>query len=759
MNTRRTSLNLLIFILIIVLFSTGCTFYSNFTAYYNTYYNAKNRYKSGLEEKLKGGEENTSRIKKVKGSKDFRDAIEKCWKIIEFHGYENKYSDDAVLLIIKSEYQLEKITQAKEHIKAFYHKFPKSDLTGEVLLWEGKCLLFEKDTTAAEELLNKALVRAADSRVRADVYLEFAELNFAAKRYEEAVKLYEKALKEAETKIQKANIQFYLAESYFNNGNYKKAADTYKKVLKFTPTIQIEFNTQFHYAASLAKLDKFDNALMTLEKMLTAQRFKEYHSKIYSLMGDIFKENNDFTSAKFYYNKGIKLKKGEGSALCAYSMGELYELTFAKVDSAIYFYNMVPKLSRNSEIGKIAEKKISFLGKLNTIKKKVDYEKKYVYRYENDFFFRDSLRDVRKADSIYQINKSKKIVPLKELLDRLVKGDTSRVFYTKKTIELSEEYKFDSLRVTKKLDSLTTDFQRDSLVYLDTTRYKKTDKIASVFFEYVEKTKSLQKAKKHGVEKRSISRIKSDLKKHILELGDFYLLETAMYDSAKVIFEKFVKQYKDSVYTPKALYALAYIAKNYEKNEEKSNDYLASLTGNYPNSVFAKRAEKKPQNKSVSTIKNTYLKAENFLFSGKVDSALYLFKSILTYDSLSGSPWVPKTLFAIAYIYEHQSPNIDSALYYYKQVAERFPDTDYGKKGAVKSGSGKQIAQNVDKKRDKPKNKGKDADTFNCDEEAKNRISERINELLQSEYEEQVSVGEMRRFWSKKQLREFLNNL
>ena len=122
-------------------------------AYYNTMFNAEEKYETG--EKLLAqskGKEITPEIRK-----DFYDAIDKCWKLINLYGDSSTYADDALLLIGKSHFQVEEFVKSERYLRQFLNRYPKSDLIAEANLWLGKSLVNLDRDDEAKVFLNEAL--------------------------------------------------------------------------------------------------------------------------------------------------------------------------------------------------------------------------------------------------------------------------------------------------------------------------------------------------------------------------------------------------------------------------------------------------------------------------------------------------------------------------------------------------------------------------------------------------------------------------
>jgi tetratricopeptide (TPR) repeat protein len=114
-----------------VFLSIGCgqtlqKSWSNFRAYYNTYYNAKKNYDAGFE-KVKEQNRTIDPYKPVRihppplqaGNSDFEEAIEKSAKILRKYS-NSKWVDESLLLIGKSYYYQQKYYPALQKFEELY---------------------------------------------------------------------------------------------------------------------------------------------------------------------------------------------------------------------------------------------------------------------------------------------------------------------------------------------------------------------------------------------------------------------------------------------------------------------------------------------------------------------------------------------------------------------------------------------------------------------------------------------------------------
>ncbi len=657
-------------------------------AYYNTLFNAKKTYQSGIEIIQKEPDKDTH----PQANRYFEQTIEKSWKLIEIYSDKSKYADDALLYIVKSEYNLQKFAQARLHAEQFLSKYPKSDLTPEANLWLGKILLEEAKVDEGKDYLFKSVNTAKKSQIRAEAYYELGYLSFENKNYPEAAEFFEKALKEKSDKEYSAFIQFYLGESYFAQGEYKEAINRYRKVEKFSPTIDIEYKTKFNLARSYNKINKYDNALEILRKMLTAVRFKNFVPFIKTEIADIYYQQNKMDDALDLFKEVVREKaSSEGTAQASLNLAKIYENRLQNLDSAVYYYGMVKKLYPKSDSIQTAEQKNIYLSGLKKIKDSIKNDSRLVFRLENDRYFRDSLYNAQLEDSIQLELKKMRGTPdssqqkALDSLKRVLSGINPEL---QDTTQENSTAKDSTLEQDKEKDNIETGLSNRKNLFNEpevkkTNDQKKPDE---------KDEKEVQKPKE--LEKRKLPQIKEDLKNNQYHLAEYYLLQIQNYDSSLYYYHKFLDEYQDSVLTPKALYSMYFIYSKPEYLDSSKVDSLENiLMSQYPGSSFSTEilTREGKLNLSDSTSKDSleelghkmFLRAEKLYYENNVDSALSLYGKVASLDT--NLIWSAKAQLNRAWIYEHDLKDKEKAVKEYRHLKDKFPQPKFSRLASIKT--------------------------------------------------------------------------
>ncbi|MCB0260545.1 MAG: tetratricopeptide repeat protein [Calditrichaeota bacterium] len=652
-------------------------------AYYNTLFNAKQSYNDGL----KTIRENPDQANVPPAAKKhFETTIEKCWKLIDIYSDQSKYADDALLYIAKSEFYVEKYAQARVHLEQFMGKYGESDLIPEAQLWYGKVLLKENEVETANEYFLRVINNARKSKIRSEAYFELGLYAFEQKDYTQAIEYLEQALKEKIDDEFKAFLLYNLGEAYFIQGKYKEAIDQYKRVDKFSPAIDIEYKSKLHLAQSYTALKKYEDAYQLLRKALTAPRFNAFSPVLKTAMGENYEAQQRYVDAVDTYREIIQERKpSPGTAQAAFNLAELFEFYYQDIDSAVAYYGKVAKLYSQFDSVEVANNKKLFLSEFKDIRDGIRHDERMVYRLSNEPGFRDSLYQAQYLDSL-----------------RIASGEVDTT---------GSHSPADSLRPLSREDSLALArqnplFNPDDSATDTTGGLENPNRPPDEGQEYTglrgdatqpnpvsgrnnpsnpgrsgnASQNSGEEKKKKTLEKRKLPQIEFDLMNNRYHLAEFYLLKVEKYDSAAHHFNHFLETYEDSILTPKALYSLIYIYKLPQHQDlPRVYELEKRILKDYAYSPFAREimknkgmldedhVEETPESKA----RDKFREAEKLYFEGKYRSAIPQYRQVANADTT----WdvSAQAQFVIAWIYEHNLANIDSAMAAYKRVIDRYP--------------------------------------------------------------------------------------
>ncbi len=171
-------------------------------------------------------------------------------------------------------------------------------------------------------------------------------------------------------------------------------------------------------------------------------------------------------------------------------------------------------------------------------------------------------------------------------------------------------------------------------------------------------------------------------------LAEHLLLNFGEPDSALASYYRVVEGDTSGIYAPKAIYAIGWVRKHIFADSTGAAETYIRLLEDYPNSRYADFAREElgiglSEEEDLSA-RTEFLAAENLRISGRLSPEGYI-------DFLDGfvtkypkSSYVPKALYAIAWIYENSLEDMEGAAEYYMRLVKEFPGSDYAELGSQK---------------------------------------------------------------------------
>lgn len=268
-----------IFALAVVLLLSGCSSSSfvgrrldNFTARYNSFYNAERAFRTGVKA-LERPDERIDRTRylsifpQAQGGSvpEFGNAIKKSADVLRKHP-SSKWVDDALLLIGKSYFYQQNYVGAEQKFREVMTLASKLD--GEARFWLGRTLIASGSYDAATEHLNVSLAgEDLSPRWESLMRLSFAELHVKRGQWEEATEALNQGLERVKGNDERARAQFLLGQVYETLGRYEDAVVAFEQVEKFKPHYELSYAAQLSAARVMGMHGHPDEALQLLRRM------------------------------------------------------------------------------------------------------------------------------------------------------------------------------------------------------------------------------------------------------------------------------------------------------------------------------------------------------------------------------------------------------------------------------------------------------------------------------------------------------------
>ncbi len=571
------------------IFLTSCSTWDNFTTYFNLYYNASELFQKAekqiTEQKKDIFSTEPSTIPPAAGA-DLQKVIEKCSHILQFSP-NSSYVEDALMMLGKSFYYQKNYLKGRRKFEELISSQSNSDYVLEASLWIGKCDMRLKNYTDGLEILK-------DVRDKA---IEEDEEEFMQEAFIEEI-VYYKSVDDYTTAIQTANEFLAVSDDDVINaivwnevGNlnvtiedYPAAVKAYQNVFEYSPDYELEVTAKISLGKVLREIGENQEALTLFEDMRSEDKYLDKYSEIdleigitESTLGKYDEAISQLTIVDTTY------KNTPNSAVAKYEIGLVYEYGLNQLDSAAVYYKKASLSQLPKEYLSLARDKDRLFTRYISLRKDLNKYDKQLFYFENpEEFKKDSALYVQDSLAI-----AEEIANAKEfqeswsgLSDLLVGTEDTTGYYQ------------DSLIVA---DTLIT-FLKDSLEYENVNRDsifswvknpKPQDSLLVAKFDSMFTNRTFDPAAKQKLEQQKRERealanqltaslpdtlkfknnpprlpkitedsLKTLLAKDQLNLGNLFLSEFDMPDSAYKYYYSNLTEYSNNSYYATSLFAM-----------------------------------------------------------------------------------------------------------------------------------------------------------------------------------------------------------
>ncbi len=634
----------------------------NFSTYFNTYFMASSDfddaitlYRTSTVASFNRRLDSLNITPPVSGEiKDkLTKVIERASKVIQLHK-NSKFLDDAVLLIGKSYFYLGDYLQAERKFNEFLTNLSASDLYDEAMYYLGVTKMKLRKTEEASTILKNQVSTAKDKEVRSEAAAELGIDAFGKKNYKDAIDYFRKSIEYTSDNENKALKQFILARIYSLYAPTQAAKEFYK-VLDYSSDFDLAFYAKLNYGKSLDKERQFSKAYEELDNL--RRKYREVPE--YKQLTELELANNLYEQKKYkqaiegYFDVIIDYPASVAASDAYYYLANHYETIENSYLKALVNYKKSTEENPSSDFLFLSRKKTDVFSRYFSLHEKIDTA------------FNVTIPTVNKELEKRRVirNEEKGIIPNK--FDDQNPPPNGR-----------ENGKGSGVRSS---DFTYTDF-KDSIKEND-VRKKKKDEAINNKSEDTLTTQDEIINNETPVDTSSIRRAHDEKFNSYYELAELFLYDLKRVDSSvyylKVILDKFSDEDKKS----RTLYTLATIYAN-NNEADKANELYRELILNYPNTIFANESRKILGITTIEleeeTVKEIYKDAEKKLLAGASRDAITILTNLK--DRYPESELLPKTYYTLGWIYENVYRNKDSVIFYYRTVANKYPNSEYAQR-------------------------------------------------------------------------------
>ncbi|HTR99428.1 MAG TPA: tetratricopeptide repeat protein [Bacteroidota bacterium] len=634
--------SLLALILLACALVPSCGVVDFVSAYFNTYYNARRLFNDAETEVMAqldarpGGRNWLSTCAIQAGTRGkLESVIEKCSKLLQYHP-ESSLVDDALMMIGKSYYYEDDNQQAMRKFNEIISQYPDGAraMEARLLLSYAQYRMGSRDDARKTGETVADLARKNDKPdILSRACLVLGQLSVEDRDFAKATGYFEEAAKSGATPEQRSSAWLMSASMYQKLGNYAEAESAYASADRASNTYVGEFRGRIGALRMAEKQGRTDEALRGYRLLRADAKFKEFFGEIELEIANTYRDMGDLPLAVARYTYvDTAYPRSETSARSYFSLGDLYEHTLYRYDSALVAYSKGRNESPAAEIAPIAAHR-------------ADYLTKY-FQYHSEIVKFDSVRSVLSA-MIDSARTAGGAPP---------GGDSLRTRTSRDS--LRGPAPADSLRAHAAADTVRARPASDSL-------HPRIDPRVAM-----------------------IDTANARLEVATNELAGLFYATIGIPDSAEAWYRVVLDNYPDGRYAARALYTLAqiYSARDSVANKPLADSLYRQILARFPRSEFAPEARRllglPPVEISVDAADSLYGRAEALLVSGDSAAAAVRFKQVA--GSFPASPLAPRALYAAGWIYENSLMNNDSAIASYTRLASLYPASVFAARIAPK---------------------------------------------------------------------------
>ena len=346
------SIRSVILCLLISLTASGlpsCSVTDFVSAYFNTYYNAQTLFAQAETEVMTqldsrpGGRTWLGMFGIQAATKTkLESVIEKCSKLLQYHP-DSKLVDDALLMIGKSYYYEDDNQQAMRKFNEIISEYPNGSCAVEARLLLAYAQYRMK---AREDARNTAravvdLAKKEDQpEMTARASLVLGQMAQEDKDYASAREYFDQAAEFGATPDQRSAASLMSAEMYRKMEKYKEAEEAYLRAQKASNTYTGEYRGRLGALRMQVKQGRFEEALQGMRLLRADAKNKEFFGEIELEVANTYREVGDLPTAVDHYTiVDTTYPRTEISARSYFALGDLYEHTLYRYDSALVAYS------------------------------------------------------------------------------------------------------------------------------------------------------------------------------------------------------------------------------------------------------------------------------------------------------------------------------------------------------------------------------------------------------------------------------------
>lgn len=612
---------------------SGCSVWEDFSTYFNLYYNTSDLFDQA-ETSIRDAQKDPFSLQDMQipgnAQSQIAKVIEKCSKILQFNS-QSSFVDNALLMIGKCFYYQKTYIKALRKFDELESSHPESKLFLESRLWHAKTDIQLHNLDRGLAMLvavKEEAIKKGKEDIATQAFIEEIKYYLALQDYEKVQNLCQQLLMLSSDSGLKAKVAFELGDINERQDKIPEATAAYASVREYTASYDLLFNASIRYAKMLIKLDQANRAIGLLGEMKHQLKYKEFYDQIDLTTALAFKKVGDPDRAFQMLTAFDSLYTGSAQIGNArYERAFMYERQWKNYDSAMVYYQRALGSQATIEYMQRIKDKAATFGKYGTlINSFADAKKQYFYALYPDEFKKDSIAWVLESAKLKAANVKDTTVKVEQVLDR--------------------ERRFEEVEGDEAIAQINK-LLRDT-------------------------SKTLRPAPRKPM--LPADTLKVVLAKNCLELGNLFLTDLSIPDSAYYYYLMITTDYECAQYVPRALYSIGsyYLTLN---DSSRADSVFKVLYDTYKTDKIVNEAAAKIGKPKIDfdfdPAKDTFLAAESLYKEKNYTEAYNKFVGI--HKNYATSPYASKSLMAAGKILEDKLRLPDSAAVVYDTLVKKYP--------------------------------------------------------------------------------------
>jgi len=695
MNFTNKTLKYYLLAATIVLFS-GCSVWEDFTTYFNLYFNTSLLFEEAENDILSQKRDlfsNEPLIISSTAKASLVKVIEKSSKLLQFYS-NSSYVEPTLMMLGKSFYYQANFQKSRRKFEELLARNTEDDeIITETNLWIAKCSFELNENTEALKILESVRIKAVEEdyeNIIKESYVQEIKYRIKKEEYTIAINLATEFAEVYDDNVIRSQVYYELGNLYTLIKDSENAIAAYEKVFDYSPDFDLEIIATIKYANALRDAGQTDKALEVFEDIRRKDKFFASFNEIDFEIGKTLVQLGEYDEAYdqfVFVDSTYKSTAFAGAA--KFEIAELYRTRFMNYDSAGIYYTKA--LSSNPPKDYV-EKTRNY----NTLFIKYARLRKDINKFDRQLYYSQNI-DIFKEDSTNYVADSLQI-----LADYLEKKEMENIWTVVDTAKQNKMYR-DSTMIKDSIFVKNSINKVDSLIRIgemnptdtvglrkslqDSVKVRNLARLKDPKNPLNQLSSKQSQIKLDSVKfkrnpplklKISIDSAKTILAKNSLELGNLFLAELNIPDSALFHYNNILEKYPSKYYYPNTLYALGTYYQTIE-NKPKADSLFKTIYDNYKDRTIVNSAADKLGlpliDLNFDPAKEQYASAEDLMLEGKYSQSLSRFYNIfLEYPK---STVAPQALYTSGWILENDLRLPDSAVVVYDTLISKYPRSIY----------------------------------------------------------------------------------